>query len=119
MNQDSFSDCRIFLRRMVVSCKIGVDRAEAHAPQMLLVDAEIIPARGAFCDYAAVRRRLRALAESKQHGLMEDFAREAAEMILAEFPAEKARIVCRKPRPFADVGEAGAEVEIRRGADSD
>ena len=66
-------------------------------------------------DYAAVFRRMQSFAAGKQHGLMEEFALEAARIILAEFAAESVRVYCRKPRPFAALGEAGAEITVRRG----
>ncbi|MGI9305711.1 MAG: dihydroneopterin aldolase [Gammaproteobacteria bacterium] len=103
---------------MRLFCKIGIDPAEACAPQLLLADIEIAPVRRAentpVVDYAAVFRRLQSFAAEKQHGLMEEFAEQAAQIILSEFAAEEVRIYCRKPRPFADLGEAGVEFTATR-----
>ena len=113
-NDTPVRHCRIFLREIRLRCKIGIDAAERETPQLLLADADIVPAEDAApgrpaVDYAAVLRRLRAFAAAKQHLLMEHFAEEAADIILEEFAAAEVRISCRKPRPFSDLGAAGAE----------
>ena len=46
--------------------------------------------------------------------LLEDFADEAADIILREFAAAEVRIVCCKPSPFADIAAACAEVRKTR-----
>ncbi|MGI9296347.1 MAG: dihydroneopterin aldolase, partial [Gammaproteobacteria bacterium] len=107
--------CRIFLREIRLRCKIGIDAAERETPQRVLADMEIAPAAAAApdrpaVDYAAVLRRLREFAASKQHGLLEHFAEEIADIVLTEFAAAEVRVFCRKPEPFSDLGAAGAEV---------
>ena len=82
---------RIFLRGIRFYCRIGIDAAEREVRQKLLADVEIVPIATSessalpAVDYAAVLRRLRVFAESKQHDLMENFAEEAADIILNEF----------------------------------
>ena len=110
-------NCRIFLRRLRLFCKIGIDPAECETAQHLLLDVEITPANDGkpdtpVVDYATVMRRMEQFAAEKQHALLETFAREAAEIIAAEFDVAHVRVTCRKPRPFSQLEEAGAEVSL-------
>ena len=110
---------RIILRGLRLSCIIGIDAAEKDIAQRVLVDADITPATAQTSDlptidYAAVVRRLREFAAAKSHGLLETFAEEAAELVLAEFTAVEIRLYCRKPSPFADLEEAGVEIVRKR-----
>ena len=95
-----------------------MDAAEREVPQRVLADVEISPAAlpaSSDCpavDYAAVLRRLREFAASKQHGLLEHFAEEIADIVLNEFAAAEVRVSCRKPEPFPDL--AAAAVEVRK-----
>lgn len=107
------------MRDLRLHCVIGIDPAEREAPQQVVLDIEIALARAAgeaadgvprpAVDYAAVMRRMQEFAASKPHGLMEDFAAEAAGVIVSEFDAAEALVRCRKPRPFSNLGEAAAE----------
>ncbi|MGU9951136.1 MAG: dihydroneopterin aldolase [Gammaproteobacteria bacterium WSBS_2016_MAG_OTU1] len=107
--------CRIFLRQMSISCKIGIDPAEQQTPQKLILDVEITPAADdassiLSVDYAAVFYRLQTFAAAKQHTLLETFAAEVADILLNEFAIAAVRVVCEKPRPFAGLGGAAAEI---------
>lgn len=120
MSQNTvISNCRIFLRQLHLFCKIGIDPAECEVIQHILLDVEIAPANSSepntpAVDYAAVMRRMEQFASEKQHTLLETFAQEAAEIIMAEFDAAHVRIICRKPRPFLQLEEASAEVALER-----
>ena len=114
------SHCRIFLRQLRLYCKIGVDAAEQDIKQYLLIDIDITPATASHnarpaVDYARVAKAIQALADDKHYALIENIADDIANMILANFAARAVRIYCRKPKPFAYLGEAG--VEIIRGVD--
>lgn len=116
--------CRIILRQLRLFCKIGIDPAEQEIAQQLLTDIDITPSADSVADsavpsvdYAAVIIRLREFAAAKPHALMENFARQAATMIITEFAADTVRIYCRKPRPFADIEEAGVEIIEHRRTD--
>ncbi|MGI9337024.1 MAG: dihydroneopterin aldolase [Gammaproteobacteria bacterium] len=110
---------RIFLRGLRLSCFIGVDAAEQHVRQAVVMDAEITPlagdnaADGAFVpavDYAVLARRLREWAEQNHHHYVEDLAAAAADLIIKEFAAAEVRIHCAKIRPLAGLDQFGAEV---------
>ena len=84
---------------------------------MLLLDVDITPAKPPNAtlpaiDYAAVCAQLRDFAASKQHYLIEDFARETAALIMENYAAATVTVVCRKISPFADLAAAGVEITL-------
>lgn len=111
--------CRIFLRKIRISCFIGIDQAETEVPQQLLLDVEITPEALPAADtpavnYAAVLHCLQTFAAGKRHDLLENFALQAATAIMNEFAVAAVRLYCCKPHPFANLGEAGAEVRLEK-----
>ncbi len=104
---------KIFLRGLRLDCIIGVDAAEQHARQAVLLDADIVPRAGVAppaVDYAVLAKRLREWAEGGRHGLLEEFAVAAADLILAEFAVGEVWVRCGKPQPLPGVEFAGVEV---------
>lgn len=108
---------KIILREMQLSCLIGINAAEKHLRQRLLLDADITlaapPADDATpsYDYDAAAAALRALAAKQHYGLMETFAEQAAAVLLAQGGASAVRVYVRKPQVFADLAAAGVEIE--------
>ena len=108
------------MRGLRLSCFIGVDAAEKHARQAVVMDVEITPLVGEKAadgqlsapavDYAVLARRLREWAEQTRHGYAEDMAAAAADLILGEFAAAEVRIYCGKIRPLAGLDQFGAEI---------
>lgn len=112
---------KIILRELRLSCLIGVDPAERHVRQTLLLDVDItlggklsgkITAdKTPPLDYRVVITKLRALAAGETFGLMETFATRAADLLLDDSAAKAVRIYCRKPTPLAGLAAAGVEVQ--------
>ena len=100
------------LRGLRLQCLIGIDAAEKHARQTLILDADItpLPADGIAVDYAKLTKRLQEWSHQTRHDLVEDFTAAAADLILAEFKAASARVYCRKPKPLPGLDEFGAEI---------
>ncbi|MCH9757988.1 MAG: dihydroneopterin aldolase [Proteobacteria bacterium] len=111
---------KIILRELTLSCSIGIDRAEKHLRQQLVLDADIILANlpdddaTVSYDYHTAVVRLRQLAAKQHYGLMETFAEAAAGTLLAENAAATVRVYCRKPKPFDDLSAAGVEIVRHR-----
>ena len=101
------------LRGLRLQCLIGIDAAEKHARQTLILDADITPQPsedGIAVDYAKLTKRLQEWSHTARHDLVEDFTAAAADLILAEFKAASARVYCRKPKPLPGLDEFGAEI---------
>jgi dihydroneopterin aldolase len=106
---------------------IGLDPNEWHAPQTVRIDLMAgVPHCGACAsdrigdtiDYGAVRLALLALMRTHRHQLLEAFAEEIAQILLARFGAHWVRVKVVKPRKFPDVEAVGVVIERRaaRGA---
>lgn len=111
----------IILRGLSLKCIIGIDAAEKCVRQLLLLDVVLNPDKAAAADtpavdYHAVVCCLHNLAAQSRHGLMEDFAEEAATVLLREFNISRVRVYCRKPKPLAGLAEAGVEIIRERGS---
>lgn len=111
---------KIILHELTLYCSIGIDAAEKHVRQQLLLDAEITLARlpaddtAASYDYHQATQRLRDLAAAKHYGLVETFAQAAADTLLENPAAQSVRVYCRKPRPFSDLKAAGIDITRNR-----
>ena len=111
---------KIILRELSLHCIIGIDPAEAHIKQRVLIDADITiqyaPEKDAAptYDYSAAADALRELAQTPVK-LLETLAHDAAARLLAQSPAAmSARVYARKPRVFADIESAGVEVIVNK-----
>ena len=86
--------------------------------QTLLLDADITVAvapnddTAPVVNYRTLVEKLRQLAATSDFGLMENFAAQAAALLCAEQSVGGVRVYCRKPKPFADLGEAGVEARL-------
>ncbi len=114
---------KIFIHDLRVEARIGVYEWEKHLPQTIRLDVEVgVPSDKPFAsgriadalDYALVVARLKAFAKDSPPPLVERFAENVAQMILAEFGAPWVRVRVAKLGALAGVKEVG--VEIERGA---
>jgi len=113
----------IFIHDLRLETRIGVYAWEQHLKQTLRLDLEIgVPSDAAFrsddfrdaLDYAAVVKRLQALAADHPHKLLERFAQAVADVILDEFAAPWTKVRVAKIAPIAGVRELGVAIERRR-----
>jgi dihydroneopterin aldolase len=113
----------IFIHDFRVDTKIGVYAWEKRIAQTLRLDLEIGLAddrafrSGKFADaldYAKVVDRLRVLAATNTHPLLERFADAIAEVVLAEFAASWVKLRVAKPGALPGVREIGVAIERHR-----
>lgn len=113
----------IFIHDLRLETRIGVYAWEEHLKQTLRLDLEIgVPSEAAFrsddlrdaLDYAAIVKRLQALAGDHPHKLLERFAQAVADVLLDEFAAPWAKVRVAKLAPIAGVREIGVAIERRR-----
>jgi dihydroneopterin aldolase len=114
----------IFIHDLRIETRIGVYAWEQRCPQTIRLDVELgLPSDAVFrsgdfadaLDYAAVVRRLQALAADHPHQLMERFAQAIADVLMAEFGAPWAKVRVAKLAPIAGVKEIGIAIERRQG----
>jgi dihydroneopterin aldolase len=113
----------IFIQDLRLETRIGVYDWEQHLPQTLRIDLELgLPSDGAFLsddfndalDYAAVVKRVQALAANHPHKLLERFAQAVADIVLGEFNAPWVKVRVAKLAPIAGVKELGVAIERSR-----
>jgi dihydroneopterin aldolase len=113
---------RIVLRRIAMDARIGVYAWEKAAPQPIVLDLEFDLPHADACfsddledtvDYAAVVERLRALALTRPHRLVEAMAQSMCELLLHEFRLPRVRLTLMKLAPFPGA-EVGIVVERER-----
>ena len=113
----------IFIHDLRVETRIGVYEWEQHLPQLVRLDVDLgLPADAAFTsdkfgdalDYSAVVTRIKALAASHPHKLMERFAQAIADIVLTEFGAPWVKVRVAKLAPIAGVREIGVAIERRK-----
>ena len=110
----------IFVEGLTGQTVIGIDQAELHAPQPLVIDVVAGVPRPAACDtddiadtihYGQVRERLLRLMREHRIQLLEAFAEAIATILLDEFGAAWVRVKVVKPRKFDDVAAVGVQIE--------
>jgi len=116
---------KIFIHDLRVQTRIGVYDWERRLPQTVRLDVELglasdrVFATGDFADaldYAAVVKRLQALAADHPHQLLERFAQAIADIVQDEFGAPWVKVRVAKLAPIAGVRELGIEIERVRPA---
>lgn len=116
-------DDSIFLRGLRVEALIGAYEHERHAPQPLLIDLELGLAQSRACfndrlddavDYGAIIAVVRQHALLNQCELLEYFAQNVADSLLADFPLVSVGVSVSKPGIFDIADSVG--VSIRRRA---
>lgn len=106
---------RIVLRRVAMEARIGVYAWEKAAPQPIVLDLEFDLPHDEACfsddledtvDYAAVIERLRTVALTRPHRLVEAMAQTMCDALLHEFGLRRVRLTLMKlaPYPGAEVG---------------
>jgi len=112
----------IFIEDLRVRTRIGVYEWERHLPQALRIDLELgLPSDAPFrsddfadaLDYAAVVKRVQALAEDHSHHLLERFAQAIADIVLGDFHATWIKVRVAKLAPIAGVKALGVAIERR------
>ena len=113
---------RIVLRRIAMEARIGVYAWEKAAPQPIVLDLEFDLPHDDACfsddledtvDYAAVVERLRTLALTRPHRLVEAMAQSLCNVLLHEFHLPRVRLTLMKLAPFPGA-EVGIVVERER-----
>ena len=116
---------RIVLRRLQMDARIGVYAWEKEAPQPIVVDLEFDLPHGDACfsdelldtvDYAAVVERLRTVALTQPHRLVEAMAQTMCTVLQTEFDLSSIRLTLMKLAPFPG-SEVGIVVERERAPD--
>ena len=113
----------IFIHDLRLETRIGIYDWEQHLPQTLRIDLELgLPSATAFgsddfsdaLDYAAVVKRVQALAANHPHKLIERFAQAVADIVLSEFSAPWVKVRVAKLAPMVGVKELGVAIERTR-----
>lgn len=114
---------KVILSGARVEARIGVTEEERAQPQELAIDVELeADTREAAraddlrlsVDYAAVWRRVKAVAQQQPYALVETVAERVAAAVLEEFEPEAVRVRVRKPGALRAEGVEWAGVEILR-----
>ena len=114
----------IFIHDLRVETKIGVYEWERHLAQTIRLDIEFaLPSERPFksgdfadaVDYSAVVERIKALAASNPHPLVERFAESVAQLVLVEFGAPSVKVRVAKLAPLPGVRELGVMIERTAG----
>jgi len=110
----------IFIHDLRVATRIGVYEWERHLPQTIRIDVDIaLPSTRPFAtgdladamDYAKIVARLKALAASNAHPLLERFAESIAQAVLTEFGAPSVKVRVAKLGALPGVREIGVQIE--------
>ncbi|WP_232428892.1 dihydroneopterin aldolase [Aromatoleum toluclasticum] len=113
----------IFLRGIRVEALIGVYEHERHAPQPLVIDLELGLQHARCCasddlrdavDYGQVLAAVRRLAQVNQAVLLEAFAQNVADALLAGFELSSVAISVSKPAIFDAADSVGVSIRRRR-----
>jgi 7,8-dihydroneopterin aldolase/epimerase/oxygenase len=113
----------IFIHDLRVETRIGVYEWERELAQTVRLDLELglasdkVFRSGDFADaidYAAVVRRLVALAADHPHQLLERFAQAIADVVLSEFGATWVKVRVAKLAAIKGVKELGVAIERKR-----
>lgn len=111
---------RLFVRDLVVLCRIGVEEEERRTPQRVRIGLDLTVAEspeplgddpaGVVC-YGELTRRVRAVATARPVRLVETLAERLAAVCLEDARVRSARVWVEKPDVFADAAAAGVEIE--------
>jgi dihydroneopterin aldolase len=111
---------RIFVRDLVLQCRIGVYEEEQHGPQRVRINAEVLVERGGtgdeprdVVDYARIVEGIRGVAGAGHINLVETFAERVLDLCLADPRALAARVGIEKLDIVPDAESVG--VWLKRG----
>lgn len=114
----------LFIRDLILSCRIGVYEHEHGAPQRVRinVDLGVIEAGPAasdrlddVVDYEALLGRIKSTAGAEHVNLIETLAERLAALCLEDERVASARVRVEKLDVFAEAAAVGVEIERRRG----
>ena len=112
---------RIFVRDLVLPCRVGVHRHEKHGPQRVRINVELIaehhPAQDDYrrvLNYEVIVDGIRALARGGHINLVETLAERIMDLCLAEPPALAARVSIEKLDIYPEAESVGVVLERRR-----
>ena len=106
-----------------IHCIIGADVHERLKEQVVFLDVRVqtdftkcvsTDHMGDTVNYVDLASVCKTLAETRQFHLLETFASEAADTILAKFPVSKVRIKIKKPTGLLDADYTVVELERLR-----
>jgi dihydroneopterin aldolase len=115
------STTTVFVRGLTLEAQIGIHPHERGRTQPLILDVElrlageVEPTLADIFNYEIVRREALAMAQSGHFDLVETFARQLAETLMADPKVERTRIRLEKPQALAPEAQAaGVEILLER-----
>jgi|APTNR8051073442_1049403.scaffolds.fasta_scaffold16599_2 dihydroneopterin aldolase len=109
----------VFIRDLVLTCRIGVHRHEATAAQRVRINVDLAvrddrdlgdDLTNVVC-YEAIANNVRAIAQRRHIRLVETLAEEIAAMCLDDGRIRSVRVRVEKLDVFADAASVGVEIE--------
>ena len=116
---------RLFVRGLILPCRIGVHRHERDAPQRVRINVELeirdlqSPRRDSISEvvsYDDVVAGVKELVGSDHINLVESLADRIAEFCLQDLRVERVKIMVEKLDVFGDDAIVGVEIERMSGA---
>lgn len=112
----------ILIQGLLLHVRVGVPRAERKLPQSIAIDIEIVRAKAPEGDiiaetvnYADIVRELKELARTERDRLLlETFAREIAEICLAEPEVERVQVTLRKLQKLESCAAVGVRMTFAK-----
>jgi dihydroneopterin aldolase len=112
---------RIFVRDLVLPCRVGVHRREKHGPQRVRINVELEaehrPAQDDYrqvLSYEGVVDGIRALARGGHINLVETLAERIIDLCLADARVASARVSVEKLDIYPEAESVGVVLERRR-----
>ena len=113
----------VFIRNLVLSCRIGVHPHEQEAPQRVRINVDLQVAEDGkpvddnirrVVSYEKIVLDIRALAQKGHVNLVETLAERIAQLCLRNRRAERVRVRVEKLDIYEDAESVGVELERRR-----
>lgn len=111
---------RVFVRDLVLVCRIGVGKEERARPQRVRLDLDLLVEEGSgpvddalesVVDYSALVRRARAVVAQGPVRLVETLAERLAAAAWFDPRIRRVRVRVEKPDVITDAGAVGVEIE--------
>jgi dihydroneopterin aldolase len=111
---------RVFVRDLVLVCRIGVGKEERARPQRVRLDLDLLVEEGSgpvddalesVVDYSALVRRARAVVAQGPVRLVETLAERLAAAAWFDPRIRRVRVRVEKPDVIDDAGAVGVEIE--------
>jgi len=112
----------LFIRDLVLACRIGVYPHEQHTPQRVRINVDLgVSEAGAaldrlddVVDYEALLGRIETAVRGQHVNLIETLAEQVAKLCLEDTRVRSARIRVEKLDVFSEAASVGVEIERRR-----